>query len=52
MLILMTLPVNLGGVAIDDREGLPQGKASITDKFMGKVEKVSVTSIFFTCARH
>lgn len=30
----------VGGVAIDGREGLPQGKASLTDKLMGKAEKV------------
>lgn len=30
----------IGGVAIDGREGLPQGKASLTDKLMGKAEKV------------
>ncbi|EJD43646.1 hypothetical protein AURDEDRAFT_32072, partial [Auricularia subglabra TFB-10046 SS5] len=33
-------PVQEGGVAIDGREGLPEGKATAMDKVVGKTQKV------------
>ena len=33
-------PANQGGVAIDEREGLPEGHANVADKMIGKVQKV------------
>ncbi|KAI0338575.1 hypothetical protein BDW22DRAFT_1401491 [Trametopsis cervina] len=34
-------PTGAGGVAVDGRDDLPEGKAKITDKLIGKTQKVA-----------
>jgi hypothetical protein len=34
-------PTDHGGVAIDGQGGLPEGKAKLTDKVVGKMQKVN-----------
>lgn len=41
MTSLRTLTFYLGGVAVDGREDLPEGHAKMTDKLVGKTQKVS-----------
>jgi len=38
-------PTSQGGVAIDGRDDLPEGKPKLMDKIIGKTEKVSLNSL-------
>ena len=39
-------PGTVGGVAIDGRDDVPLGKATFTDKLIGKTQKVSRPSMY------